>query len=254
MTRATRLRGLLAGLLLLSGCVTLDPPSPRAESIALNSALPLVIVVDGAGGFEICSRYLGQVVAEDHLPLMVRGYRWTHGYLRIPADQMHHAHLYREGRNLAKLIQRWHQELPERPIYLMGHSAGSGIVLVAAEALPPATLERIILLAPAVSYKHDLRPALASSCQGIDVFYSQRDWICLGLGVLLAGTTDRCWSIGAGKIGFRPIITCAEDEALYAKLHQHPWDASLCWTGHKGGHYGAYQPRFLRTFVLPLLH
>jgi hypothetical protein len=253
MTRAIRLHCLLAGLLLLPGCLTLDPPSLRTEPIPHNSTLPLVIVVDGAGGFEICARYLGQVVAEDHVPLLVRGYRWTHGYLRIPADQMHHAHLYHEGRKLAELILRWHQERPERPIYLMGHSAGSGIVLVAAEALPAATLERIILLAPAVSYKHDLRPALASSCQGIDVFYSQRDWLCLGLGVLVAGTTDRCWSIGAGKIGFRPVITCAEDETLYAKLHQHPWDASLCWTGNKGGHYGAYQPGFLRAFVLPLL-
>ncbi len=254
MTRATRLRCLLAGLLLLPGCHTLYPASPRIDSAPLNTTLPLVIVVDGAGGFEMCSRYLGQVVAEDHLPLVVRGYRWTHGYLRIPADQMHHAHLCHEGRKLAELILRWHQEMPERPIYLMGHSAGSGIVLVAAEALPPATLERIILLAPAVSFKHDLRAALASSCQGIDVFYSQRDWLCLGIGVLLAGTTDRYWSIGAGKIGFQSIITCAEDGALYAKLRQYPWDASLCWTGHKGGHYGAYQPGFLRAFVLPLLH
>ena len=253
MTRATRLRCLLAGLLLLPGCLALDPRSPRAESVPLDPARPLVIVVDGAGGFEMCSRYLGQVVAEDHLSLVVRSYRWTHGYLRIPADQMHHAHLCREGRILAELIVRWHQELPKRPIYLIGHSAGSGLVLVAAEALPSATLERIILLAPAVSYKHDLRPALSSSCRGIDVFYSQRDWLCLGLGVLVAGTTDRYWSLGAGKIGFRPIITCADDEALYAKLRQYPWDESLCWTGHKGGHYGAYQPAFLRAFVLPLL-
>ncbi len=120
--------------------------------------------------------------------------------------------------------------------------------------MPPNTLERIVLLAPAVSTKHDLRPALRSTCRGIDVFTSSRDWVCLGLGTSLAGTTDRCWKASAaGKKGFQPIVTCAEDEALYAKLREYPWNPSLTCTGHKGGHYGGYQPGFLRAFVLPLL-
>src|SRR5262249_34315506 len=102
--------------------------------------------------------------------------------------------------------------------------------------------------------KKDLRTALASTCRGIDVFYSSRDWVCLGLGTLLAGTTDRCWTLEvAGKVGFRSILNGPEDEALDAKLRQYPWDPSLTWAGHKGGHYGSHQPGFLRAFVLPLL-
>jgi len=94
---------------------------------------------------------------------------------------------------------------------------------------------------------------LRSSCQGIDAFISNRDWCCLGLGTLLTGTTDRCWLTGAaGKTGFQPIIASPQDEALYAKLRQYPWEPSLIWTGHRGGHYGSYQPGFLRAFVLPL--
>jgi hypothetical protein len=40
---------------------------------------------------------------------------------------------------------------------------------------------------------------------------------------------------------------------LYAKLRQYPWEPGLDSTGNHGGHYGAYQPDFLRVAVLPLL-
>jgi hypothetical protein len=49
------------------------------------------------------------------------------------------------------------------------------------------------------------------------------------------------------------VIQCPADAALYAKLRQHPWRHSVEWTGNHGGHYGGYQPEFLRCFVLPLL-
>lgn len=195
-----------------------------------------------------------QTVAEMQLPIEVRDFRWTHGFCRVAADQMHAAHLQRAGRKLAEQILICRQETPDQPIFLMGHSAGCGVILIAAESLPPNTLERIVLLAPAVSAKHDLRPALRCSCRGIDVFTSNRDWACLGLGTLLLGTTDRYWMSGAaGKIGFKPMLACPEDMVLYGKLRQYPWNPSLACTGHNGGHYGCYQPAFLRSCVFPLL-
>jgi pimeloyl-ACP methyl ester carboxylesterase len=275
MTGRTRRYWTAAALLWLSGCNALTPNTPSLDlnSPASNSELRLVsynpeteakaaawsrqglvIVLDGAGGFEAASRTMRKTAAECKMPLEVHGFHWTHGYCRIFSDQMHASHTRREGQKLAELLLTCRQEAPDQPIYLVGHSAGCGVALIAAEKLPPNTLERIVLLAPAVSAKHDLRAALRSSCRGIDVFISNHDWCCLGLGVMLAGTTDRYWLSGAaGKIGFQPILTCPEDEALYAKLRQYPWNPSLMWTGHKGGHYGAYQPGFLRAFVFPLL-
>ncbi len=226
-------------------------PSPAGPSLPRPG---IVFVLDGAGGFEAASRFMSQTIAEVQMPLEVRTYHWTHGFCRVLSDQIHSAHIRREGEKLAQLVRNCRQEAPGVPIYLVGHSAGCGVALRAAENLPPHTLERIVLLAPAVSSKHDLRPALRSTCQGIDVFISNHDWCLLGLGTMLTGTTDRCWTArAAGKIGFQPIVAGPEDEALYSKLRQYPWDSSLNWTGHKGGHYGAYQPGFLRTFVLPLL-
>jgi hypothetical protein len=239
---------------LLPGCAVLSsvtPPETAPPPLAVHG---LVLAVDGAGGFEIFSRTIRDTASADNLPLEVRCFRWTHGYWRVIADQMHAAHLHSQSQKLAELVLACRREAPQRPISLIAHSAGCGVVLRAAKELPPNTLERILLLAPAVSAKHDLRPALISARQGIDVFFSEHDWACLGLGTLLAGTTDRYWEFGAsGKSGFQTIPTCPEDEALYAKLRQYPWDPSLSWTGHRGGHYGAYQPMFLRLFVFPLL-
>lgn len=275
MRGRTRLCWTVAVHFWLCGCSALGPrlssvevrsPAPDPELCLVSHKLEtkaepasgprrsLVVVLDGAGGFEAASRTIGKTAAECKLPLEIHGFHWTHGYCRVFSDQMHAAHTRREGQRLAEVLLACRQQAPDRPIYLVGHSAGCGVALTGAEVLPPNTLERIVLLAPAVSSKHDLRAALRSSCKGIDAFISSHDWCCLGVGTTLMGTTDRCWIAGAaGRIGFQPILTCPEDEALYAKLRQYPWDSSLQWTGHKGGHYGSYQPAFLRAFVFPLL-
>lgn len=255
MMRAVRLCWPLAALLWLPGCARQGFCATPANPTVPCTCQGLVLAVDGAGGFEASSRTIRQTAAKDKLPVEVRSVHWTHGYCRVFSDQMHTTHLWLEGRKLANWVLCCRQQAPDRPIFLVGHSAGCGVVLIAAEYLPPNTVERIVLLAPAVSAQHDLRPALRSACRGIDVFTSNHDWACLGLGTLLAGTTDGCRTTApAGKNGFQPIITCAADEKLYTKLRQYPWEPSQIWTGHKGGHYGAYQPGFLRAFVLPLLN
>jgi hypothetical protein len=268
MTERTCLYWALAALSWLSGCAELSPgwlkgefdPSSCTSHVCRVCYKPpslrrgIVFVLDGAGGFEAASRTIRNTITEEQVPLEVRVYQWTHGYCRILADEIHASHLQRAGHKLAELIWACRQEGPEQPIYLLAHSAGCGVALIAAENLPPNSLERIVLLAPAVSSKRELRGALRSSRQGIDAFISKNDWCCLGLGTMLTGTTDRSWTPkAAGRIGFQPCSSGPEDEALYAKLRQYPWDPSLKWTGHKGGHYGPYQPGFLRAFVLPLL-
>jgi predicted esterase len=254
MTRADGLSRPLAVLVWLLSGVGLSAHEPSLAAVPARICRGIVFMVNGAGGFQASSRSVSQAIAETQLPLEVRCFRWTHGFCRVASDQMHTAHLQRSGHTLAEQILICRHESPEAAIFLIGHSAGCGVVLTAAETLPPSTLERIILLAPAVSAQHDLRPALRSACQGIDVFISSHDWACLGLGTLLLGTTDRYWMSGvAGKVGFKPVLTSPEDAVLYSKLRHYPWNPSLVCTGHNGGHYGSYQPAFLRTCVIPLL-
>jgi hypothetical protein len=37
-----------------------------------------------------------------------------------------------------------------------------------------------------------------------------------------------------------------------SRLHQHPWDQQVAWTGNLGGHRGSLNPTYLRAYVLPL--
>ncbi len=158
-----------------------------------------------------------------------------------------------EGQRLAARIIALRVQRPDYDVYLVGHSAGCTVVLSAAENLPADAVKRIVLLAPSVSADYDLRRALRSSRNGIDVFFSGRDYYYLGIGVALTGTADRRWtSPAAGRTGFRPLVENCYDAALYQKLHQHGWDPCVEWTGNRGGHYDGYKPDYLRSYVLPL--
>jgi len=213
----------------------------------------VVFVANGAGDFRKASENIARTAAEDHLPLDTVTFCWSHGYGRILSDQLDHAHACAAGKCLAQLALAHRQACPHGSISLLGHCAGCAVVLAAAEAAPPGVVDRVILLAPSVTRNYDLRPALCHTRLGIDVFSSYADRWCLGWGMVLISTCECHCCRAAGRNGFRPFIQSAEDAACYARLRQHPWNRSLACTGHKGGHYGTYQPGFLRAFVLPLL-
>jgi hypothetical protein len=127
------------------------------------------------------------------------------------------------------------------------------VVRAAAESLPPDSLDRIVLLAPAVSSCYDLRRALASARRGVDAFTSDRDWFWLGVGTAVAGTPDGRRGLVAGRAGFFPPVLWPGEEALASRLRQYPWTRDLAWTGNHGGHTGTIGPVFLRSCVLPLI-
>lgn len=213
----------------------------------------VIFAVDGAGGFLTTSQALAHEVESAHLPLAVVPVEWSHGWGRVWADQVDWRHAREEGCKLAGQILSYRQAFPQGKVYLLAHSAGSGPALAAAGALPPNTLERMVLLAPSISSDYDLRPALRAVRQSIEVFCSERDTFQLGLGVMVLGTADGCWGCtAAGRTGFQPMVQSPEDGLLYDKLRQHPWNPCLAWTGNRGGHYGGYQPGFLKAFVIPL--
>jgi pimeloyl-ACP methyl ester carboxylesterase len=215
----------------------------------------VVFVVDGAGGFGAASDALARAVREAALPLEVEDVDWTHGRWRVLADQTDAEHSRMEGCRLASRIAMQRQSYPGGKIYVVAHSAGSAVALTAAESLPANSLDRIVLLSPAVCAYRDLRPALRSSREGIDVFYSERDRNFLGFWTAVLGTADgECDCPAAGRVGFSSTIATPEDSALYAKLRQHAWTPEVAWTGNRGGHYGGYQPGHLRAYVLPLLN
>jgi pimeloyl-ACP methyl ester carboxylesterase len=211
----------------------------------------IVFAADGAGNFQRSSSSLRALVEHDHTPLDVVTYEWSHGYGRVLADQIGYAYARAQGERLAAEILELYRCHPQACIYVMGHSAGAAVALAAAEALPPGVLQGMVLLAPSISASYDLRPALSRTRAGIDVYYSRADWFYLGVATRLAGTADRSHGLPAGRIGFRVYADSPDDACLYSKLRQHAWERADRALGHTGGHYGAYQPAYMRTNVIP---
>jgi hypothetical protein len=218
-----------------------------APQPAATDSRPLVWVLDGAGGRHGCSQALSQANVLLGNPVEVAVFPWSHGSGRLLLDQVDAAHARMQGARLAERIVDRSKHEPKRRIAIVAHSAGAGVALAAGDALPRDGIDRLILLAPSVSTRYDLRSSLAAAREGVDVFYSRKDWLALGVATRLVGMTDRRWAPAAGRWGFRP-QPCEPD-----KLRQYCWTPDLAWTGNTGGHYGTHSQVYLQVYVFPLL-
>lgn len=236
------------GLLILCGCGTFHmvqkaPQPPKAPEAA-------IFIADGAGDFRNCSRSVQQAVSRDHDSTLVHTFDWSHGYGMVLADQLDFDYAQSAGHGLARQIQEFHQHAPHCRVFVLGHSAGSSVALSALEKVPPGIVERAFLIAPSVSTRYDLAPALANVKHAMHVYYSKHDWWYLGVATHVLGTQDRHFlNPAAGRVGFR---TDAPDDPAFRKLKQHPWKPADTQTGHFGGHFGPYHPEFIRRNILPL--
>ena len=242
-------------LAFLNGCMSMAPrpTTYRAASPSSAEQLGIVFVANGSGDFRGLSRNLVQVATETCAPLQIETVEWSRGLGRVVADQTGHQNHLDQGRRLAVQVDTHRRTCPRQRIYLLGHSAGSAVVLAAAEALPENSVDRIVLLSPSVSATHDLRPALRASRCGIDVYYNELDLLVLGLCTTVVGTADHGCRTAAGREGFTPIICTPDDAALYGKLRQHPSQPAFQSADHYRGHYGDTLPAYLRAHILPLL-
>lgn len=246
-------RILPVAILLVPACAQLPPCQPVSTRPQL-SPRHVAMAADGAGDYRTCSETIRATAQADARPLEVITFVWSHGYLHNLADHTDYAFARDRGRELAELVVTRRQAHPDVPVSLIGHSAGCGVVLAAAEQLPPDSIERVILLGPSVSSHYDIRPALRAARYGVDLFCSPRDVVWLGAFIQLFGAMDDPIATRtAGRFGFDVRSDDPSDAVLCAKLRQYTWNPSLRTVGHDGGHFGAYAPEHLRRFILPLL-
>jgi hypothetical protein len=225
-----------------------------AEQLQSSARPGLVFVVDGVGGLD----YLGETVrwafSSAGIATEARDFVWTHRWGHWLQDLQDFRHLLRKAKDLADEIREAKAEDPDRPIYLLGKSGGTGLVLATAEQLPPNTIERIVLLSAAVSPTYDLRGAFRATRKEIVSFYSPYDQFILGWGTSQFGTVDRYYCASAGLKGFQvPESLSAPDRALYDRLVQVPWSWRMFWQGNPGVHFGSSMPVFLTREVVPWL-
>ena len=154
---------------------------------------------------------------------------------------------------LVQIIQSYQDQYPGRPVHVVANSGGAGPAIFAVEMLPPdRSIDGLVFLSGAVSSTYDLRPALRRLRKGIYNFYSHRDWIVLGIGTCLFGTSDRKPHVSCGFVGFKRPAKLCDTENLYAKVHQDIWTPALvddC--NHWGTHGFSACPEYIRRYVAP---
>jgi pimeloyl-ACP methyl ester carboxylesterase len=211
----------------------------------------VIFVINGSGGGDEFSANLSEAVRECGARLCVRTMFWgNHDVIEDHSNTQEH---FRAGTCLAAMIKTQRYTCPEAPIVVMGHSAGTHVVLVAAAMLPPDMVDGIILFAPSVARTYDLRPALRASRCGINTYYSAEDGGLELADDLLGITADgQRGARMAGITGFCSLPAGCPGAELYCKLRQYAWSPALEELGNLGGHSGWLDIRYLRSCIVPM--
>ncbi len=243
---------LLCGIFLLAITAGCSPASSYAASDRLERGL--VVVLDGAGGITDTFNYIAKGLNDAGINQAFEPYVWSaHDVFQDQIDLRRNREI---AADLANFILSYHQEYPDRPIHLVGLSAGSGIVIFAAEALPPGVkVDGIFLLGSSLSSAYDLAPALHHVRNQITNFSSLADVAILGAGVAVTGTVDRTHRLPAGIAGFKlPADASTATRQLYqAKLVEVPWKPTFVIYGDLGNHLGATTPAFAQHMIAPVI-
>jgi pimeloyl-ACP methyl ester carboxylesterase len=228
--------------------------APPSAKVPAGYKAGVVFVVEGVGGFDVFGTSARWALPHAGVRHEIRDFVWTHGWGSVFKDLQDTRHMLRKAGELAEEIRSVKAATPERPVYVVAKSGGTGVALAAAEQLPPQTLERMILLSSAVSPTYDLRPALRATKYQIISFHSPFDQVILGWGTRQFGTIDRVRGPSAGLHGFvMPPDLPAGDRVLYDRLVQVRWHPAMLLEGHTGAHSGTSMPAFMAKEVAPWL-
>jgi hypothetical protein len=233
------------------GCST---PTRHATAERLDKGYAALFV--GIMGVREQHNQFADQLLDGGLPYAVEVIDWTRGPFLFPMNLRAIERNRREAQAIAMRILDYQDRHPGRPVFLIGHSGGAGIVLILMEALPEdRRVTSAILMAAAVSPGYNLATALRHTERGIWSFFSTKDRRPLETGTTLLGTFDGRHVRSAGLVGFRhPDGLSPEDQDLYVRqLHQVRHDEEMETAGIDGSHFDWLERQFARKYVLPLL-
>lgn len=217
----------------------------------------LCLVLPGIDGESVLNHSLVYGLADGGVASAIELVDWT---TRRPWLAVYHLMAFRRNREVARRIAlrivEYQQKYPGRPVDIVGHSGGGAMAILIAESLPAEVrLRHIALVAPALSPRYDLSPALRHVSGMVTNFYSRGDFLFLGLYTLLLGSIDRRCGPCAGMIGFAPPPDPAPDTpSLYAaRLRQRPWRLRDVLDLNFGGHVAVTNALFVARHVAPVV-
>ena len=216
----------------------------------------LVISLDGIGGYNWLPRLMRRGLDRGGVRAAIVIYHWSVGPLGLWVTDLFAADRNRAvATDLAQTIAAYRDRFPDRPVTLIGHSGGGALAAWALEALPDGCqVDRALLLAPALSPRYNLAPAVRGVRDRLFVSHSWGDFALMGLGTMLFGTIDRRHTPSAGWVGLRlPRALSPDDRQAYGKVRRIRWHPRMIADGHIGDHVGWTVPRFARRFLAPIV-
>jgi pimeloyl-ACP methyl ester carboxylesterase len=146
---------------------------------------------------------------------------------------------------IAAEIAEWRRANPDTPFYLVGYSGGGGMVTLVTAALPDdVSIDRLVLVAPAISPDYPLDAEVLPHVREHVVNYASERDLQVGWGTSKFGTIDRKKTVSAGFSGF-----ASADERL---LEYHWSDVDEDF-GHGGNHLAYLNERWQAAKLLPAL-
>ncbi|MBL8879224.1 MAG: alpha/beta fold hydrolase [Phycisphaerales bacterium] len=230
---------------------------PKTAQVASRYDHGVVYILPGIEGPSPLNTSLAVGLDNAKIRPAIEIYDWTTG---IPGNFLWNLsdldRNRREASRLARRILAYRDRHPGGQVSIIGHSGGGGIALLTLEALPPEPIvDNVVLLAPAVSPRYDLRKAMRRAKNGMYHLYSPFDVGLLGIGTTVFGTVDRDHGPSAGAVGFSKPPRLSEEEwtAIAEQLHQIKWSADLVSYGAAGDHAGWSTVWFAEKYLAPLV-
>lgn len=151
----------------------------------------------------------------------------------------------RTAEAIARELAAYRQERPDAIINVIGYSGGGGLAVMVVAALPkPATINRLLLLAPAISPDYPLQQQILPNVTECVVNYASRYDLQIGQGTKIFGNMDGVRGPGAGAVGF------GESHPRLVQVH---WHTGMLRYLHFGDHLSYLSPPWQRRYLLPAL-
>ena len=216
------------------------PEFPRTES----SVGGRLLILPGVGNTRF---HLAGFVAsaEQQLPQFdVTVRTWGVPFLTIHNLRAHERNLATAA-SIAGEIAAWRRAHPHEPFYLVGYSGGGGMATLITAALPDdVSIDRLILVAPAISPDYPLAAEVLPHVREFLVNYSSDRDLQVGWGTRTFGTIDRKNTASAGAVGF---------DLRDQRVLEHRWTTADEPYGHAGNHLAYLNPRWQAAKLLPAL-
>ena len=239
----------VALLLACAAATAADAPAQRFDCGAVTAPEPAategrLLILPGVGNTRF--HLAGFVAAaERQLPEFDFEVRtWGKPFLTIHNLRAHERNVATAA-SIAAEIADWRRAHPQAAFYLVGYSGGGGMATLVTAALPDdVEIDRLVLVAPAISPDYPLASEVLPHVREYAVNYASERDLQVGWGTRTFGTIDRKHTASAGAVGFA---------APAEKLLEHHWSSADVPLGHAGNHLAYLSRRWQAAKLLPAL-